>query len=87
MGGGDSKYVQDQERFVNANIDNYKKVLPEHYSRNQIKGKLRQLYANSDSISDNKNSYILDHVWKDAKLKTNPIYYNNREKQGERRYY
>ena len=69
MGGGESKYVQDQERFVRANIDNYKKVLPEHLSKSQIAGKLRQLYANSDCCSDNKNSYILSHTWVEAKKK------------------
>ena len=87
MGGGDSKYVQDQERFVNANVDNYKKVLPDHYSRSQIKGKLRQLYANSDTSSNNKNSYILDNVWNAAKSKTIPVYSSSEEKRGMRRYH
>lgn len=86
MGSGDSKYVQDQERFVNANIDNFKKVLPEHYSRSQIKGKLRQLYANSDTSRDNKSSYILDNVWNTAKTKTAPVYSSIDEKRGLRRY-
>lgn len=86
MGGGDSKYVQDQERFVNANVESYKNALPSHYSRSQIKGKLRQLYANSDTSRDNRNSYILDHVWQDAKKKLTPTYSNYRESQGERRY-
>ena len=87
MGGGDSKYVQDQERFVNANVDNYKKVLPDHYSRSQIKGKLRQLYANSDTSSNNKNSYILDNAWNAAKSKTIPVYSSSEEKRGMRRYH
>ena len=84
MGSGESKYVQDQERFVNANVEAYKKILPSHYSRSQIKGKLRQLYANSDLTRDNKNSYILDHVWKDAKTKIIPVYSSKR--RGERNY-
>jgi hypothetical protein len=87
MGGGDSRYVQDQERFVNANVEKYKNTLPSHYSRSQIKGKLRQLYANSDTSRDNKNSYILDHVWQDAKKKIKPEYSSHRESQGERRYH
>lgn len=86
MGGGDSKYVQDQERFVNENVANFKKVLPEYYSRSQIKGKLRQLYANSDTLNDNKNSYILDNVWNTAKLKIKPVYSNSEEMRGARRY-
>lgn len=86
MGSGESKYVQDQERFVNANVEAYKKTLPSHYSRSQIKGKLRQLYANSDLTRDNKNSYILGHVWKDAKTKITPVYSNERERRGERNY-
>ena len=86
MGGGDSKYVQDQERFVNANVDNFKQALPEHYSRSQIKGKLRQLYANSDTSRDNRNSYILDNVWNAAKSKTTPVYSSVAERRGERRY-
>ena len=87
MGSGESKYVQDQERFVNANVDNFKKALPEHYSRSQIKGKLRQLYANSDTKYDNRNSYIADHSWQNAKTKITPVYSSNREKLGERRYH
>lgn len=86
MGGGESRYVQDQERFVNQNVGNFKKVLPEHYSKSQIKGKLRQLYANSDCSKDNKNSYILDNVWIDAKSKIKPIYQNTEEQRGARRY-
>ena len=86
MGSGESKYVRDQERFVNANVEAYKKTLPSHYSRSQIKGKLRQLYANSDSSRDNRNSYILDHVWKDAKSKITPVYSSERERRGERNY-
>ena len=87
MGAGDSKYVQDQERFVNANVENFKQVLPSNYSRSQIKGKLRQLYANSDIIKDNRNTYIADDIWKNAKNKITPIYANSNERFGERRYY
>jgi hypothetical protein len=87
MGSGNSKYVQEQEIFVNANVEAYKKALPDYYSRSQIKGKLRQLYANSDLSRDNHNSYILDHVWKDARAKITPVYSSERERRGERNYY
>jgi hypothetical protein len=86
MGAGESVYVQNQERFVNSNVEIYKKGLPEHYSRSQIKGKLRQLYANSDTSKDNKNSYILDHVWKNAKNNITPVYANEEERRGYRQY-
>lgn len=87
MGGGESKYVQDQERFVRENIDRYKTVLPNHLSRNQIAGKLRQLYANSDTTKDNKHSYILNHTWIEAKKKVTPVYANYNEERGYRRYH
>lgn len=66
MGGGESKYVQAQEEFVRNNYNSYKKALPE-YSQLQIQGKLRQLYARSDEISENKFSYINETTWKNAK--------------------
>lgn len=66
MGGGDSKYVQAQEEFVRNNYNLYKKELPD-YSRLQIQGKLRQLYARSDEITENRFSYINEITWKNAK--------------------
>lgn len=87
MGGGESKYVQDQERFVRANVDIYKAVLPSHLSRSQISGKLRQLYANTDTNKNNKNSYILDYTWIEAKKKVSPVYANYDEERGYRRYH
>jgi len=87
MGGGESKYVQDQERFVRENVALYKKVLPSHYCEGQIKGKLRQLYANSDTQDRNKNSYIMDYEWKKAKNQVIPKYYSVQEMQGFRRYH
>lgn len=87
MGAGESKYVQDQERFVRANIDNYKKVLPDNYSRSQVAGKLRQLYASTDMHERNKYSYISNYEWIKAKSKVVPIYANNAEKNGIRRYH
>jgi hypothetical protein len=87
MGGGESRYVEDQERFVRANIDIFKKELPSHLSKSQIAGKLRQLYANTDTNNENKNSYILSHNWIDAKNKIIPIYANYDEKRGIRRYH
>jgi hypothetical protein len=86
MGAGESVYVQNQERFVTANVEIYKKGLPEHYSRSQIKGKLRQLYANSDTSKDNKNSYILHHVWTNAKNNITPVYASEEERKGYRKY-
>jgi hypothetical protein len=86
MGAGESVYVQNQERFVNANVEIYKKGLPNHYSRSQIKGKLRQLYANSDTSKDNKNSYILDHVWIQARNNITPVYSSKEERNGFRQY-
>lgn len=74
MGGGESKYVQNQERFVKANVENLKKVLPKRYYKQQIEGKLRQLYANSDCSSNNKNSYINDYEWNKAKISANIVY-------------
>ena len=44
MGGGDSKYIQKQEKFVRENYDTFKSRLPD-YSSGQIKGKMRQMYA------------------------------------------
>jgi hypothetical protein len=85
MGAGESVYVQNQERFVNNNINNYKKVLPD-YSNSQIKGKLRQLYANSDTCQRNKNSYILDYEWSIVKNKVTPVYLSEQERNGYRRY-
>ena len=87
MGAGESKYVQDQERFVRDNIDLYKNALPNNYSSSQIKGKLRQLYANTDSINENKRSYIYIDEWQKAKNKVVPIYSSIQEMRGSRRYY
>jgi len=74
MGCGESKYVQNQERFVKANVENLKQVLPKRYYRQQIEGKLRQLYAHSDSSSNNKNSYINDYDWNKAKTSAKFVY-------------
>jgi hypothetical protein len=87
MGAGESVYVQNQERFVNNNINNYKKVLPSHYSNSQIKGKLRQLYANSDTCQRNKNSYIVDYEWSKIKQKVTPVYSCEQERNGYRQYH
>jgi len=87
MGGGESRYVQDQEIFVRNNVEKYKEALPPRYSREQIKGKLRQLYANSDTIDRNKNSYIMDYEWSKVKSKVTPTYSTVSEMRGARRYY
>lgn len=87
MGGGESKYVQDQERFVRENMDAYKKALPDRYSYSQVKGKLRQLYANTDMSKENKYSYIMDYEWNKAKQNVIPKYASIAEMNGTRRYY
>ena len=86
MGAGESRYGQDQERFVRENVEQYKRVLPQHYSNNQIKGKLRQLYANTDTQQRNKHSYIMDYEWNKAKIQIIPRYSSVAEKQGFRSY-
>ena len=74
MGGGPSKYVESQERFVRDNYQKYKNELGSNYSTMQVQGKLRQLYANSDTCKENKNSYILDYKWKEVKNRVKPTY-------------
>jgi hypothetical protein len=86
MGSGESVYVQNQERFVRDNLENYKKNLPSHYGNSQIKGKLRQLYANTDTKYENKRSYIMDDEWNKAKQKTTTKYISNKEMRGDRYY-
>jgi hypothetical protein len=86
MGAGESVYVQDQERFVRDNVEQFKKVLPEHYSKSQIKGKLRQLYAKTDNHNDNKHSYISNYEWNKARAAVIPKYSSTDEMKGFRRY-
>ena len=74
MGGGESKYVQHQERFVKANVENLKKVLPDRYYKQQIEGKLRQLYAQSDRNKENRSSYINEYDWEKAKTSARIVY-------------
>jgi len=86
MGAGESIYVQNQERFVRENVENYKNALPNHYSHSQIKGKLRQLYANTDTRNENKHSYISSYEWEKVKKAVIPKYASVNEMRGERRY-
>jgi hypothetical protein len=86
MGGGESKYVQDQERFVRENVEIYKSALPNNYTSSQIKGKLRQLYANTDTHKENKYSYVMDYEWNKVKALVVPKYASHNEMRGERRY-
>jgi len=74
MGGGESKYVQRQERFVKANIENLKEVLPKRYYKQQIEGKLRQLYAQSDCNRENRTAYINEYDWNKAKISAKLVY-------------
>ena len=48
MGAGESVYVKNQEAFVRENRDNFKKQLS-GYTNSQIDGKLRQLFAGTDT--------------------------------------
>ena len=66
MGAGESVYVQKQEAFVRENREAFKKQLS-GYSRGQIEGKLRQLYAGTDTSRENQYSYINADNWKKAK--------------------
>lgn len=66
MGGGYSIHIEKQERFVRDNYQDFKDKLPE-YSQEQIEGKMRQLYAGIDEDYENRNSYIIQHNWTNAK--------------------
>jgi len=74
MGAGQSRYVEQQEQFVKNNYHKYKNELGNNYSRPQVEGKLRQLYANSDTSRENRNSYILDYKWNEVKSRITPSY-------------
>ena len=71
MGAGESVYVQKQEAFVRENREAFKKQLT-GYSRMQIDGKLRQLYAGTDNSRENQYSYINADKWEKAR-KSIPI--------------
>ena len=71
MGAGESVYVQKQEAFVRENREAFKKQLS-GYSRGQIDGKLRQLYAGTDNSRENHYSYISPEKWEKAR-KSIPI--------------
>ena len=86
MGGGPSKYVDYQERFVRDNYHKYKNELGSNYSSLQVQGKLRQLYANTDTVKENRNSYILDYKWNEVKNKVKPSYASKSEEKGMRYY-
>jgi hypothetical protein len=66
MGAGESVYVQKQEAFVRENREAFKKQLT-GYSRMQIDGKLRQLYAGTDNSRENQYSYINADKWNKVK--------------------
>jgi len=68
MGSGESVYVKNQEEFVRENRDNFKKQLS-GYTNSQIDGKLRQLFAGTDTKKENSWSYINSNKWNDAKSK------------------
>lgn len=80
MGSGSSSYetrIDKQEAFVRQNLQQFKTTLNSGkdrrnnyqmvYSDEQVRGKLRQLYHNSDTVNDNYRSYINPHEWQKAK--------------------
>jgi len=84
MGGGSSYYettrIEKQEAFVRNNVQQFKEALNsqrrgniyvEPYSNRQVEGKLRQLYHNSDTLRENKCSYVNDYEWANAKKTLN----------------
>jgi len=86
MGSGNSRYVEDQERFVRQNYQQYRNVISKDIGQLQIEGKLRQLYASSDECDRNRNAYILSYDWKTAKSKVSPIYESSCQANGQRRW-
>jgi hypothetical protein len=68
MGAGESVYVRNQEQFVRANRESFKKEL-KGYTQLQIDGKLRQLYARTDDRRENEWSYTNPTDWNRAKSK------------------
>lgn len=73
MGSGESVYVKNQEEFVRSNRNSFKSQLP-GYSSSQIDGKLRQLYAGTDTRKENSWAYINPSKWNDAKTKVIVLY-------------
>lgn len=76
MGGGQSYYdrIDNQEKFVNNNLQTFKTALNQNYQSHQykynddqVKGKLRQLYHNSDTSKDNERSYVNKYEWSSVK--------------------
>jgi vacuolar-type H+-ATPase subunit E/Vma4 len=68
MGSSQSVYVENQERFVSQHYEPTKKALENlssdyRYNSQQIKGKLRQVYAGTDRSEENKRSYINSYTW------------------------
>ena len=77
MGAGESVYVQKQEAFVRENRDKFRKELPE-YSRGQIEGKLRQMYAGTDNLKCNERSYINSNSWNKSRSNVSVSYPENK---------
>jgi len=79
MGSGSSSYdnrIEKQEAFVRQNLTRFKQELNRGKDRNnyqyiynddQVRGKLRQLYHNSDTVKENSRSYVNQYEWKKAK--------------------
>lgn len=80
MGGGQSMYIEDQERFVRENLQRFKNevnnnetryMTPYRYNDEQVRGKLRQLYHKTDNLKENNRSYINETTWNNAKRNLN----------------
>jgi hypothetical protein len=80
MGAGSSSHdirIEKQEAFVRQNLKQFKDNLNSGkdrrnsyqmiYSDDQVRGKLRQLYHNSDTVRGNNRTYINPQEWQKAK--------------------
>lgn len=83
MGAGESVYVQKQEAFVRANRDEFLNKLNNNggnyrYSKLEVEGKLRQLYAGTDTQKKNEWTYINPQNWNYVKSNINIKYPTNK---------
>lgn len=66
MGAGESVYVKNQEAFVRENRSKFQSQL-KGYTQTQVDGKLRQLYARTDTNKENNWSYVSPDKWQKVK--------------------
>lgn len=75
MGAGESVYVQKQEAFVRENREKYRNSpYLKEYNQAQIDGKLRQVYAGTDTSRENQWSYINPTTWNNVRSTIVPTY-------------